>query len=145
MTYTKSLIAGLIETVVLLYFMLAAGDLFMQKLVRTLPTLRDKKKAVEITTELQHSLSTFLFTITLINVVLGIVVGCASFLLGLPNPVLWGVLAGALNFIPYFGPITGVVVLLIAGTLTFDSFGRAIVAPIVYLSLHAVEATSSLR
>ena len=140
MTYTKSLIAGLIETVVLLYFMLAAGDLFMQKLVRTLPTLRDKKKAVEITTELQHSLSTFLFTITLINVVLGIVVGCASFLLGLPNPVLWGVLAGALNFIPYFGPITGVVVLLIAGTLTFDSFGRAIVAPIVYLSLHAVEA-----
>jgi len=140
MTFTRSFLAGLIETVVLLFFMLAAGDLFMQKLVRILPTLHDKKKAVEIADELQHSLSTFLFTITMINAVLGVLVGLAAFLVGLPNPVLWGVLAGALNFIPYFGPITGVAVLLIAGFITFDSPLRAIAPPIIYISLHAVEA-----
>jgi predicted PurR-regulated permease PerM len=140
MTFTRSFVAGLIETVVLLFFMLAAGDLFMQKLVRILPTLQDKKKAVEIAHEVQHSLSTFLFTITMINVVLGLLVGLAAFLIGLPNPVLWGVLAGALNFIPYFGPITGVAVLLIAGFITFDSPVRAIAPSAVYLSLHAVES-----
>jgi predicted PurR-regulated permease PerM len=140
LTYTKSFLAGGIETVVLLFFMLAAGDLFMHKLVRVLPTLHDKKKAVEIAHEVQHSLSIFLFTITLINSVLGLAVGIASYFVGLPNPVLWGVLAGALNFIPYFGPITGVVVLLVAGFITFDSPLRAILPSMVYLGLHGLEA-----
>ena len=139
-TYTKSFATGLIETIVLLFFMLAAGDLFMHKLVKVLPTLHDKKKAVEIASEVQHSLSTFLFTITLINAVLGLTVGLAAFLLGLPNPVLWGVLAGALNFIPYFGPIIGCVILLIVGFLTFDSPWRALLPSIVYISVHAVES-----
>lgn len=138
--FTKSFAAGSIETVVLLFFMLAAGDLFMQKLVRVLPTLHDKKKAVEIAHELQQNLSTFLLTITTINVVLGVLVGLAAFWVGLPNPVLWGVLAGALNFIPYFGPISGVAVLLVAGFLTFDSPMRAVAPSVIYLSLHAVES-----
>jgi len=140
LTFTRSFAAGLIETVVLLFFMLAAGDLFLHKLVRVLPTLRDKKKAVEIAHELQHNLSTFLFTITAINTVLGVLVGFATHLVGLPNPVLWGVLAGMLNFIPYFGPITGVVVLLIAGFITFESPWRALAPSVIYLSLHAVES-----
>jgi predicted PurR-regulated permease PerM len=140
LTYTRSFLAGGIETVVLLFFMLAAGDLFMQKLVRVLPTLHDKKKAVEIAHEVQHSLSTFLFTITVINTLLGALVGFAAFLIGLPNPVLWGVLAGALNFIPYFGPITGVVVLLIAGFITFQSPLRAVLPSLIYLALHGVES-----
>ena len=140
LTYTRSFVAGGIETVVLLFFMLAAGDLFMQKLVKVLPTLHDKRKAVEIAHEVQHSLSAFLFTITLINAVLGAAVGFAAFLVGLPNPVLWGVLAGALNFIPYFGPITGVAVLLVAGFITFDSLLRAILPSVIYLGLHGVEA-----
>lgn len=139
-TYTKSFIAGLIETIVLLYFMLAPGDLFMQKLVRILPTLHDKKKAVEIAAELQQNLSTFLFTITLINALLGVLVGAATFFLGMPNPVLWGVLAGALNFIPYFGPITGVAVLTIVGFVTFDSAWRAVLPAAIYLGLHGIES-----
>ena len=140
LTYTRSFVAGGIETVVLLFFMLAAGDLFMQKLVKVLPTLHDKRKAVEIAHEVQHSLSAFLFTITLINAVLGAAVGFAAFLVGLPNPVLWGVLAGALNFIPYFGPITGVAVLLVAGFITFESPLRAVLPSVVYLGLHGAEA-----
>jgi predicted PurR-regulated permease PerM len=140
LNYTRSFLAGGIETVVLLFFMLAAGDLFMHKLVKVLPTLHDKKKAVEIAHELQQSLSAFLFTITLINSILGAAVGFAAFLVGLPNPVLWGVLAGALNFIPYFGPITGVAVLLVAGFITFDSPLRAVAPSLIYLALHGVEA-----
>lgn len=139
-TFTKSLVAGGIETVVLLFFMLSVGDLFLQKLVKILPTLHDKKKAVGLTNEVQHSISMFLFTITLINSGLGLLVGAAAFFVGLPNPVLWAVLAGVLNFIPYFGPITGVLVLLIAGFMAFESPLRAIVPSVIYLCLHGVES-----
>lgn len=140
LAYTKSFVAGSIETVVLLFFMLGAGDLFMEKLVRVLPTLHDKKRAVGIANEVQHSLSTFLFTITLINVGLGLLVGIATWAIGLPNPALWGVLAGLLNFIPYFGPITGVAVLTLAGFVTFDEVWLALLPALIYLVLHAVES-----
>lgn len=140
LTYTRTFVAGGIETVVLLFFMLAAGDMFLQKTVKVLPTLHDKKKAVGIANEVQQSISTFLFTITAINAALGLLVGFAAFFVGLPNPVLWGVLAGVLNFIPYFGPITGVAVLLVAGFMSFESSVRALAPSLIYLSLHAVEA-----
>ncbi|MEO6181800.1 MAG: AI-2E family transporter, partial [Verrucomicrobiota bacterium] len=60
LSYTTSFLAGALETIVLLYFLLASGDLFMQKMVKVLPTLHDKKKAVEIGNELQQNISTFL-------------------------------------------------------------------------------------
>jgi len=138
--YTTSFAAGLIETVVLLFFMLSAGDMFMEKIVRVLPTLRDKKNAVSIAHEVQHNLSTFLFTITLINASLGLAVGFAAWIVGLPNPALWGVLAGVLNFIPYFGPITGVVVLTLIGFVTFDQPWRAFLPALIYLLLHGIES-----
>src|SRR5204862_5740143 len=67
LTYTRTFVAGSIENVVLLFFMLAAADMFLQKLVKVMPTLHDKKNAVGIASEVQHSISTFLFTITAIN------------------------------------------------------------------------------
>ena len=138
--YTRSFLTGAAETVVLLYFLLAAGDLFMQKMVRILPSLQDKKKAVEIAREVQQNISTFLFTITVINICLGICVGCSVALLGMPNPVLWGVVAGLLNFIPYFGPICGVTILAIAGLVTFETLGRALMPPLIYFCFHAIES-----
>ncbi|MDB6052606.1 MAG: conserved rane protein of unknown function [Verrucomicrobiales bacterium] len=139
-SYLKSLIGGLIEMVVLLYFLLASGDLFMQKLVKVLPTFKDKKKAVEITHELQRNISMFLFTITLINVSFGCIIGLAMWLIGMPNPILWGFVAALLNYIPYFGPLTGVLILLISGQIAFDSVGFGLIPPMVYLVLHALES-----
>lgn len=139
-SYTKAFVAGAIELIVLLYFMLASGNLFLQKLLRVLPTAHDKEQVLEIAHELQHNVSTFLFTITVINTCLGVLVGLAIWFVGLPNAVLWGVVAGILNFIPYFGPFTGVLFLTLAGLLTFDNVGRALAPPIVYISLHALEA-----
>jgi predicted PurR-regulated permease PerM len=140
LSYTKSFLTGAIETIVLLYFLLASGDLFMHKLVKVLPTLHDKREAVEIAHEVQHNISTFLFTISVINAGLSALVAGAMFLIGLPNPVLWGVMAGLLNFIPYFGPFAGAVVLALAGLLSFESAGSALAPPLIYLGLHALEA-----
>jgi len=137
---TTTFVAGAIETLVLLYFLLAYGDVFLQKLVKVLPDFRDKKEAVTIAREVQQNISSFLFTITLINATFGLLVGVGVWLVGLSNPILWGVAAALLNYIPYFGPITGVCILALAGLLTFDSVGHALVPPFIYLSLHALES-----
>jgi predicted PurR-regulated permease PerM len=139
-SYAKSFLVIGLETGVLLYFLLASGDLFMQKLVRILPTLRDKKMAVEISNEVQQNISRFLFTVTVINIFLGVVVGFAMWVLGMANPVLWGAVAGLRKFIPYFGPLCGTIILAMAGLLTFESVGQALLPPLCYISLHALES-----
>jgi predicted PurR-regulated permease PerM len=131
---------GVLETLVLLYFLLAAGDLFLLKLVKILPRLEDKKEAVEIAHEVERNISTFLFTITIINTCLGGLVALGCYLVGMRNPVLWGVVAALVNFIPYFGPIAGIVILTLAGFLIFDSMGQALLPAIIYYALHVVES-----
>jgi predicted PurR-regulated permease PerM len=61
-------------------------------------------------------------------------------LLGMPNPVLWGVVAAILNFMPYFGPLTVFSVLVLAGLLSFESVGQALLPAAVYACVHAVES-----
>jgi len=137
---TTSFVTGAIETTVLFYFLLAYGEVFLQKLVKTVPRFRDKKQVTQIAHEVQQNISTFLFTISVINACLGVLVGFGVWLGGLGNPVLWGAMAALLNFIPYFGPMMGVFILALAGLLTFDSVGRALIPPLIYLGLHALES-----
>ena len=80
--WTGTLLAGLGESLVLLYLLLASGDLFLQKLVRVMPTLHDKKRAVDISHEIQQQISNYFFSVSLINLGLGIVVGWRSLLAG---------------------------------------------------------------
>jgi len=136
---TGSFLGGAVMMTVLLYFMLASGDLFLRKLVRVLPRLEDKKRAVEIARQTENHISTYLSTVTLINVALGVVVGVAMRLVGMPNPILWGVTAGLLNFVPYLGAVVTVCVLALVSVITFDSLGRAAVAPLVYIGINALE------
>jgi len=140
LSYTRSFLIGALETIVLLYFFLASGDVFLQKMIRLLPTFNNKEQAVEIANELQHNISTFLFTVTIVNACLGVLVGLGVSLVGLSNAILCGVVAALLNYIPYFGPITGVTILGVAGLLTFDSVPRALLPPLIYISLHGLEA-----
>src|SRR5690606_2946689 len=95
-------------TLVLLLFLLSSGDMFYEKLVKTLPTLTDRKMGVRIARTVEREVSRYLFTITLINAGLGVAVGTSMALIGMPSPLLWGILAALLNFIPYIGALIGV-------------------------------------
>ncbi|MDX1624520.1 MAG: AI-2E family transporter [Gemmatimonadota bacterium] len=138
---TQAFLAGAVVMLVLLYFLLASGDLFLRKLVRVLPRLEDKKRAIEIARKTEGRISTYLSTLTLINVGLGVVVAVAMKLAGLPNPVLWGVVAGVLNYIPYLGPIVTFGVIALVSVMTFDELGRALVAPLVYAGINFTEGS----
>jgi len=140
LNWTGTLLAGIVETLVLLYLLLASGDLFLQKLVRVMPTLRDKKSAVEISHEIQQNISHYLFSVSLINIGLGIVVSGGLYFMGVPDAAMWGVLVAALNFVPYFGPVVGVVLLAIVGLLTFGTLWQGFLPPAWYLLFHLLEA-----
>ena len=140
LNWTGTLLAGLGEVLVLIYLLLASGDLFLQKLVRLVPTLRGKIRAVEISHEIQQNISNYLFSISLINVCLGALVSVGLYLIGIPNAAMWGILVALLNFIPYFGAVGGVVIMAAVGLLTFDSPWRGLLAPLLYLVLHLLEA-----
>lgn len=136
---TTALLSALTVVVFLTYFLLAAGDLFMQKLIRVLPQFRDKKRAVSIAREIEAQVSTHLFTITLINIGLGIVTGFVTWAYGLPNPVLWGLVAGVFNFVPYIGAVATTVVLGLAAIATFDTIGHALLVPATFFLINALE------
>jgi predicted PurR-regulated permease PerM len=138
--WTGTLLAGLGESLVLLYLLLASGDLFLQKLVRVMPTLRDKKRAVDISHEVQQQISNYLFSVSLINVGLGVIVGAGLYWLKVPNAAMWGMLIALLNFIPYFGPFAGISLLAGVGLLTFDTLWQGLLPPAWYLLLHLLES-----
>ena len=140
LNWTGTFLAGVGETVVLLYLLLASGDLFLQKLVHVMPTLRDKKTAVEISHEVQQNISNYLFSVSLINIGLGLAVGGGLYFLGVPNPGMWGMIVAVLNFVPYFGPVAGVMLLAAVGLLTFDAMWQGLLPALWYLVLHLLEA-----
>jgi predicted PurR-regulated permease PerM len=138
---TPEFIASAVLSLILLYFLLVYDQTFIAKLVKLLPTLSDKKAAVGIAHDIESHISRYLFTITAINVGLGLAVGSAVGLLGLPNPVMWGVMVALLNFVPYLGALTGIICMTIGATLSFDSLGYAFVFPAVYLTLGVIEGS----
>ncbi|MEZ5863452.1 MAG: AI-2E family transporter [Geminicoccaceae bacterium] len=132
-------LAQTVLTLVLLLFLLASGDMFYEKIVHVLPTFRDKRQAMRIAHDIERKLSRYLFTITAINAALGVAVGTAMALLGMPNPLLFGVIAFAFNFVPYLGAVAGIAVALVAGLLAFDEPGTALLPGLAYFTLTAIE------
>lgn len=137
---TQSVVVGGALVCMLLFFLLAGGDLFLQKVIKVMPTLKDKKMALAISQETERSVSTYLAATTAINVGLGVLTGIAMLIIGLPNPALWGIVGGLLNFIPYIGGLLAVVVLGLAGMATFDSTTHALMPAIAYFGLTNLES-----
>ncbi len=137
---TLSFIVGVLETLILLYFLLAVGDLFLQKLIKVLPLLRDKKKAVAIARETEASISTYLLTVAAVNVGLGVAVTLVMGLLKMPNAMLWGTLAALAEFVPYLGATVMMGLLAMAGLVTFPNVGHALLVPGAYVAVNLVQA-----
>jgi predicted PurR-regulated permease PerM len=139
MGQTPELMVSTLTTLILLYFLLAYDGVFLAKLIKLMPTLSDKKRAVSIAHEIEGQISRYLFTLTIINCCLGFAVGTAVGLLGLPNPLMWGAMVAVLNFVPYLGAVTGIICMTLGAVLSFDSLGYALLFPLSYLVLATLE------
>ena len=122
----------------LLYLFLISGDDFLRKLVLVTPSLKDKKRAVAIVRNIEIDISFYLVMITAINLAIGVAVTVTTAVLGIPDPLLWGTLAAVLGSAPYVGEFAIVILLSLAGILTFDNLVQAFVAPAVYFVLMTI-------
>ncbi|MBR0944391.1 AI-2E family transporter [Bradyrhizobium japonicum] len=136
---TRSALDGLFTTILVLYFLLVAGDIFLRRIVEILPTFSNKRQAVDISQQVQEDISAYLLTITAMNAAVGAATAAAMYLCGLGDPLLWGATAFLLNFIPILGPLFGVGIFVLVGMLSFDSLWWALLPPAIYLGIHLVE------
>lgn len=139
LTATQSALPSVAATIVLLYLLLASGDMFLRKLVHVTDGLDRKKQAVRIARDVQANLGRYLSTVACINAALGIVTGALLLVLGMPNPLLWGVMVAILNFMPYVGAALSLFVLTVVAFLTFDGLGQVLAVPATFFVLTAFE------
>ena len=136
---TTAVLAGIVEVLLLTFLLLASGDTFLSKLVRVLPLRREKREAVEIAGETERVVSRYLLVTALINLGQGALVGLAMALLHVPNPTLWGLLTFCLEFVPYLGGASMIILLALVGLATFQSVGQAFLPPLVYLVITTLQ------
>ena len=137
--YPASMFLVIGGAVVTAVFLMGSGDLFYEKLIRVMPRLSDKKNALRIVLDVETQVSTYLVSLTAINAGLAVLVGLAFWALGMPTPHLWALLAFILNFIPYVGPIAGMLLASAIAIVVFDSPGQALLAPAAYMLLIGLE------
>jgi predicted PurR-regulated permease PerM len=138
-TGTRTLVAGALSSVVLLFFLLISGDLFLRRLVEILPNVNDKKQAIDIADGIERHVSGYLVTISLMNAIVGVATAFTAYFCGLSDPILWGTLAFLLNYVMFLGPLVCAGILFLAGLLTFDSTWQAALPAVIYLAINFVE------
>jgi predicted PurR-regulated permease PerM len=138
-TGTRAVLGGLFTTVLVLYFLLVTGDIFLRRIVEILPTFGNKRQAVDISQQIQEDISGYLVTITAMNAAVGVATAIAMYFCGLGDPLLWGATAFLLNFVLILGPLLGTVIFLLAGMLSFDSLWWALLPPALYFGIHLLE------
>jgi predicted PurR-regulated permease PerM len=123
----------------ILFFFLASRDGLRQTLVAVFSTRDTRLRALRILNDVESNIASYLATVSAINFVIGVLVFIGAYLIGLPNPAAWGILAFALNYIPYLGPAIVATALFAVGLLSFSSLGYALVAPACYAAMSVTE------
>jgi predicted PurR-regulated permease PerM len=123
----------------LLFFFLASSESLLRRFVEILPRFDDKRRAVSIVTEIENNISQYLLTVSVMNALVGLLNGVAVWLLGMPDPLLFGTLAFLLNYVPVLGPVAGMVIFFFVGIFTFPSFWQAFIPAAIYLGIHILE------
>ena len=141
LTATPRMIASVLAVVLLTFFFMVYGEGLQRNAIALLPDRQKKKVTVEILHAIETEISRYVFTITIINLLLGLVyAACLYFVLAVPldEALLWGTMAALLNFAPYVGPLIGMAVMLAMGFLSYEPW-QSLVPAAIYLGLHTLE------
>ncbi|WP_408885648.1 AI-2E family transporter [Komagataeibacter xylinus] len=136
---TQAFMGQFFTMILMLFFLLAQGDSLLRRFVEIMPTFADKRRTVQIAYQIERNVSEYLATITIINSLVGLVNMVQCWLLGMPNPLLWGVMAFLLNYIPIIGPMMGIIIYFLVGLFVYPSVWQALLPPAIYLCIHLTE------
>jgi len=137
-----AMLASVLAVVLLAYFFLVYGEGLQRHAIARLQHAEQKVLTIDILRTIESDLSRYVLTIGSINLLLGLLLTGGLFWLGLDlsDALLWGTLAAVLNFVPYVGPLTGVILLALVGVVAFDKPAQMLVPPLLYLGLHVLES-----
>ena len=124
---------------VLSIFLLASGTLFYEKIVQSFTRLSEKKRALRVVYDVEREISRYLLTVSFINGCLGAAVGVLMWIAGMPMPLVWGVATALLNFLPYVGAATSILLVAAISLVTFDSLSYALIPPGLVLLCNIIE------
>ncbi|WP_164738119.1 AI-2E family transporter [Frigidibacter oleivorans] len=136
---TPALAGQIAFVLILLFFLLASGDLLYLKIVQSFGTLAQKRRAYAALRQIEDSLGSYLGTITIINAGLGLAIGVAMWAWGMPAPAMFAVGAFLLNYIPYIGLLTGMLMATAIALVTMDGFAGPILVGATYAGLSSIE------
>jgi predicted PurR-regulated permease PerM len=122
-----------------LLFFLAGRESIRRRFLTFWAGRKARLGAIRFLNDTEASIVRYFATITAINFGLGLLLGGFTYLIGMPNPLVWAVLAFILNFMPYIGPAVTILLLLGVGLLTFESLAHAFAAPAFFFAASVVE------
>jgi predicted PurR-regulated permease PerM len=132
-------LAILVIVHVLAFFLLLYAARLLKKLVDMIPGVSEKQNVVEIASEIEQTAARYFSSVTLINACVGVSVWILVGLLGLPHPLLWGVAAFLLHYIPFVGATGGIVAMTLVSLIHFDSVWYALLPPLAYVFCAMIE------
>jgi predicted PurR-regulated permease PerM len=132
-------IGELVLFFVALFFFLMGGPGLRAYLVLLSRNRDARLRTLRILDDIEHNLTRYMGTVSIVNMGVGLITAIAVYLMGFPNPVLWGVLAFIFNYVPYVGPAVMVLVLFCVGLVIFPTLGYALIAPIFLVALTTIE------
>jgi predicted PurR-regulated permease PerM len=126
--------------VLVIFFFLAGWTRMRKRTITTRASFDGAMTTARVIQQVVDATSTYLGTITMVNIGVGLVVALILHLLGMPTPLMWGGIITVLNYIPYLGPIASVLLLALGGLMTFSDPWYALLPAIAFIAIHLVEA-----
>ena len=139
-TSAPHLLIQLFFALLVIYFFLAGWTTMRKKTIVSRGSFEGALTTARVIQQVVAATSTYLGTITLINIGLGALTAGVLWWLGMPSPVMWGGIVAVLNYIPYLGPIASAFLLFVGGLMTFPDVWGALLPPAAFVAFHLVEA-----
>ena len=141
LTTTPRMLASVLAVVLLTLFFMVYGENLQRNAIALLPGRQQKKFTVELMQSIEHEISRYVLTISVINVLMGLLFAGVLFALKVPLPeaLMWGTVVAVLNFAPYVGPLIGMGLMLLMGFVTFSDPWMSVLPAAIYLVLHTLE------
>ena len=135
-----SLLSQMGFSILLLFFLISSGDMFIRKTLQSIGRFSDKRRAVRVLHDIEDKLGRYLGGITVINAGLGVCISVAMFAWGLPSFLMIGAVAFLFNFIPFVGAIAGSTIAAALAFVTLDGIWPAVGVWATYMTLTSMEA-----
>jgi predicted PurR-regulated permease PerM len=136
---TRGAVLSSVTVIILTLFLLAGGPSMLARMTSACASDLKSAHILRVIENVRSEVGRFYFTTALINLGLGIATACAMTLCGMPNPLLWGTMAGIFNFIPYAGSTITLIVLTIVAFVSFEGVGHVAAVAGSYLLLATIE------